>query len=124
MYQQRQGTHSTKLVPINSYTMEELPQLPNNNRSHHVYITITDLDGNLYSDQTGRFPITSNRGNFYVVIFFVVDGNYIKSYPIKSQHHLQLVKAYDDVYPFLQVSGYQPQLQKMYKETSKDVETL
>ena len=104
--------------------MEEAPQLPNNNCIPRFYMKITDLDCKLYSDQTGHFPITSNRGNYYVAIFFAVDGNYIKSYPIKSQHHLQLVKAYDDVYPFLRVRGYQPQLQNMYKETSKDVETL
>ena len=58
MDQQRQGTRSTKPVPIKPNTMEEVPQLPNNERIYHLYITITDLDGNLYSDQTGRFPIT------------------------------------------------------------------
>ena len=106
MDQQRQGTRSTKPVPIKPDTMEELPQLPNNNSSHHVYMTITELDGKLYSDQTGRFPITSNRGNCYVVIFYAVDGNYIKSHPIKSYYLSQLLKAYDDVYDFLRVQGY------------------
>ena len=86
--------------------MEDLPQLPNNKRSHHVYMPITDLDGNIYSDQTGRFPITPNRGNCYVVIFYAVDGNYIKAYPIKSHPRSQLLKAYDDVYDFLRVRGF------------------
>ena len=84
MDQNRKGTRSTNPVPIETDTMEEVPQLPNNNHSHHVYMTITNLDGKLYSDQTGRFPITSNRGNCSVVIFYAVDGNYIKVYPIKS----------------------------------------
>ena len=78
MDQHLQGTRSTKPVPINTGTMEEVPQLPNNERSHHVYTKITDLDGKLYSDQTCRFPITSNCGNCYVVIFYAVDGKYIK----------------------------------------------
>ena len=124
MNQQHQCTQSTKPIPINPNTMEELPQLPNNDRNHHVYMTITDLDGKLYSNQTGRFPITSNRSNCYVVIFYAVDGNYIKAYPIKSYHRSQLLKAYDDVYAFLIVRGHQTQLQNMGNETSKDVENF
>ena len=124
MDQQRQGTRSTKPVPIKPDTMDEVTHLPNNKRSHHVYMTITDLDSKIYSNQTGRFPITSNCGNFYVVIFRAVDGNYIKAYPIKYHHLSRLLKAYDDVYSFLRVLGYQPQLHKMYNETLKDVENF
>ena len=97
MDQQRQGTRSTNTSLINPDTMEDVPQFTNNNRSHPIYMTITDLDGNLYSDQTGRLTIISNRGNCSVVIFFAVDGNYIKYYPNKSQHCSQLLKEYDDV---------------------------
>ena len=53
-------------ILFNPNTMEEVPQLPNNGLIHHIYMTIADLDGKLNSDQTGRFPITSNRGNCYV----------------------------------------------------------
>ena len=102
--------------------MDEVPQLPNNDRIHYVYMTITNLDGNLYSDQTGRFPITSNHGNCYVVIFYAVDGKNIKVYPIKSHHRSQLLKACCDVYTFTWVWGYRPQLHKMDNETSKEVE--
>ena len=82
---------------------------------------ITDLDNKLYSEQTGRFLIMSNHGNCYVVIFYAVDVNYNKSYPIKSHHHSQILQAYDDMYDFLRVQGYQPQLHKRDNETSKDV---
>ena len=104
--------------------MEEAPQLPKNDRIHHVYMTITDLDGKLYSDQPGRFLITSNRGNCYVVIFYAVNGNCIKAYPIKYRHRSQLLNAYDDLYDFIKVRGYQPQLQNMNNETSKGVENF
>ena len=87
-------------------------------------MTITDLDGKLYSHQNCCFPITSNCGNCYVVNFFAVDVNYIKLYPIKYQHRSQLLKAYDDVYSFLRVCGYRPQLYKMNNEKSKDVGTF
>ena len=124
MDQQRQGMQLTKPVPIKPNTMEEVPHLPNNEHIHHVYMTITDLGGNIYSDQTGRFPITSNCANCYVVIFYAVDGNYIKAYPIKSHHRSQLLKSYDGVYSFLKVQGYRPQLHKMDNETLKDVENF
>ena len=122
--QQRQGTCSTKPGLIDPDTMEEVPQFPNNDCSHHVYMTITNLDGKLYSDQTGRFSITSNRRNCYVVIIYAVDGNYIKSYPIKSHNRSQLLKYYDGLYAFLRVQGYQPHLHKIENETSKDVESF
>ena len=79
MDQQRQGTCSTKTVPIKPGTTEEVPQLTNNYFSHHVYTKTTNLEDKLYSDQTGRFPITSNRGSFYVAIFYAVDGNCIRA---------------------------------------------
>ena len=103
MDQQRQGKRSTKPSPIKSDTMEEVPQLPKNECSHHVYMKIADLDGKLYSKQTGRFPITSNCGNCYAVIFYAVDSKYIKAYPIKSQHRSQILNTYNDIYDFLRV---------------------
>ena len=57
-------------------------------------------------------------------VFYDVDGNYIKEYSIKSHHFSQLRKAYDDVYFFLIVQGYQPQLHKMDNETVKYVENF
>jgi len=87
-----------------------------------VFMTITKVDCQLFIDQTGRFPVTSNRGNNYIVIFYVVDANYIKSYPIKSCHHTELIKAYTNVYNFVCTRGFRPQLHKLDNETSKDVE--
>ena len=69
MDQRRTGIRSTKSTATESDSMEPVQQTPSNDHSHHVYMSITDIDGKLYSDQTGRFPITSNRGNCYVLIF-------------------------------------------------------
>ena len=63
-----------------------------------VFMTMLDVEGQLFTDQTGRFPVSSNRGNNYIVIFYAVDPNFIKSYPIKSRHRSELLKAYDEVY--------------------------
>ncbi|KAL7524050.1 hypothetical protein ACHAXR_001126, partial [Thalassiosira sp. AJA248-18] len=123
MDQRKVGIRSTKST-TDPDSMEPVPQTPLNDKTHHVYMSIAEVEGRLYSDQTGRFPITSNRGNCYVIIFYAADGNYIKSYPIKSRHRSQLLKAYDEVYAYLRVRGYRPQLHKLDNETSHDVEVF
>ncbi|KAL7475966.1 LOW QUALITY PROTEIN: hypothetical protein ACHAW6_001856 [Cyclotella cf. meneghiniana] len=59
-------------------------QLPLNDKTNMMFMTMVDIQGQLFTDQTGRFLITSNRGNNYIVIFYTVDANHIKSYTIKS----------------------------------------
>ncbi|KAL7484653.1 hypothetical protein ACHAW6_010288 [Cyclotella cf. meneghiniana] len=92
--------------------------MPLNEKSNMVFMTMVDIQGQLFTDQMGCFPLTSNRGNNYVVIFFIVDANHINSYPIKSCHRTELLQAYNDVYAYLHVQGYQPQLNKLDNESS------
>ena len=127
MDQRRTGIRSTKsshAVPPPDIvdTMEEPEQAPQNDKTNMVFMTIAEAEGQLFTDQTGRFPVTSNRGNNYIVLFYVVDANFIKSYPIKSRHRTELLKAYDDVYKYLRIRGYRPKLHRLDNETSKDVE--
>ncbi|EED89749.1 predicted protein [Thalassiosira pseudonana CCMP1335] len=127
MDQRRTGIRSTKsshAVPPPDIvdTMEEPTQAPQNDKTNMVFMTIAEAEGQLFTDQTGRFPVTSNRGNNYIVLFYVVDANFIKSYPIKSRHRTELLKAYDDVYKYLCIRGYRPKLHRLDNETSKDVE--
>jgi hypothetical protein len=131
MDQTKAGTRSTKSSripqpesPPPPDSMEPPNQAPQNDKTNMVFLTIAEVNGQLFTDQTGRFPVTSNKGNNYIVIFYVVDANYIKSYPIKSRHRTELIKAYDDVYTFLRTRGYRPQLHKLDNETSKDVESF
>jgi hypothetical protein len=63
-------------------TMEPLPQEPFNARTHIVFMTIIEITGLFFSDQLGQFPITSNRGKNYVIVFYIYDANFVKSVPI------------------------------------------
>ena len=130
MDQVRQGTRSTQPRTPKSATipnlhiddhMAEAPQAPLNARTNHVFMHVHAIDGVISSDQTGRFPITSNRGNAYVVVFYVYDANYIRSIPIKSQSKEELLRAYNEVYEWLTVRGFKPLLHKMDNETSHEV---
>ena len=101
-----------------------VPQTKTNDKTHHVYITITNLSGKLYSDQTGLFLVTSSRVNFYVVIFYTLDRNHIKSYPIKFWHRNELLKSYEEVYSYLRFRVYRPQLHKSDNETFRNMESF
>ena len=134
MDQIRQGTRSTQPRTTTSTTtattphhhiddhMAEAHQTPLNTRTNHVFMQVHTIDGIISSDQTGRFPITSNRGNAYVVVFYVYDANYIRSIPIKSRSKEELLRAYNEVYEWLTVRGFKPLLHKMDNETSHEVE--
>ena len=44
-------------------------------RQHDIVMTIHDMSRTLYTDQTGKFPRTSSRGNKYQMILHDIDSN-------------------------------------------------
>ncbi|KAL7479587.1 hypothetical protein ACHAW6_005313 [Cyclotella cf. meneghiniana] len=124
--QWRQGIHSTKsaLATITLEPMEALPQLPLNDKIDMVFMTMVDIQGQLFTDQAGHFPVSSIRGNNYIVIFYTVDANHIKSCPIKSHHRTELLCAYNELYAYLCMREYRSQLHKLNNKSSRNVETF
>ncbi len=47
----------------------------------------------MYTDQPGRFPATSNKGNKYIIVLVKIDGNYIDAEPMKSKTEGAMIKA-------------------------------
>jgi hypothetical protein len=86
-----------------------------------VFMVIHDITGLVFSDQAGRFPITSNRGHAYLVNFYIYDANFIASVPIKNRTKQELLRAYQITYEYLSSCGFKPRLHKMDNETSKNV---
>jgi hypothetical protein len=78
----------------------------------------------LLINQLGRFPITSNRGNEYIVIFYIYNANFVESVPIKSRPKDELLQSYWLVYAYLTARGFKPQLHKMDNKMSHDVKTF
>ena len=56
----------------------------------------------------GWFPITSNWGNAYVVVFYVFDANYTCSVPIKNRSKEELLSAYRKTYEWMTLRGFKP----------------
>ena len=47
---------------------------------------LTDTKHTIYTDHTGKFPVTSRRGNKYLMIMCEVDSNAILSEPMKTKN--------------------------------------
>ena len=58
----------------------------------------------MHTDQTGRFPATSSRGNQYVMVLVEVDGNYIDAEPMKNRSEGAMIKAYQTLWTRLTAS--------------------
>jgi hypothetical protein len=86
-----------------------------------IFMVIHEITGEVFTNQTGRFPITSNRGQAYLVIFYIYDANFIMSIPIKNCTKEELLQAYQITYKYLSSQGFKLQLHKMDNKTSKDV---
>ena len=76
--------------------MAVAPQELLNTCTNLVFMHIHAIDGVISRNQTGWFPITSNRGNAYIVVFYIYDANYICSVPIKSRLKEELLRAYHE----------------------------
>jgi Reverse transcriptase (RNA-dependent DNA polymerase) len=74
--------------------------------------------GQVYSDQTGRFPTTSSMGHTQIFILYDYDSNSIHAQPMKSKSAQDILQAYTTVCNTLIRAGLRPKLQKMDNECS------
>ena len=75
----------------------------------------------MHSDQTGRFPATSSKGNQYVMVLVEVDGNFIDAEPIKNKSEGAMIKAYTTLWKRLTASGtVKPKTHILDNEASKE----
>jgi hypothetical protein len=87
-------------------------------RTHFVYAKVIEITGQIYSDQTGRFPVTSSKGNKYIMIVYDYDSRAILAEPIKNRSERELLRAYSRMHQHLTERGLKPQLQKLDNECS------
>jgi hypothetical protein len=93
MKKQRQNVRSTKQKVIVEATSED-GELTHADIKQNIMVKIMNVDATVYTDQTGRFPVQSSRGNTSLMVFFDVDANYIDAEPIRNHHDNQMIPAY------------------------------
>ena len=74
------------------------------------------LDCKIYSDQTGKFPVTSFCGNKYIMVLFELDSNSILSEPTRNRTAGEMIRSYQKWIDRLREKGIQPKLHLLDNE--------
>jgi hypothetical protein len=101
--------------------MEE-PDLDQGIKTQYVYAATIDA-GQIYTDQTDRFPVVSSKGNKYIMILYGYDRNAIMAQPIKARTAPELLRAFQVIEQELVARGLKPKLMKLDNEASKLLKT-
>jgi hypothetical protein len=118
MSQRRQNIRPFSKTPITA-AIDDVPAIHTNlgTKTHLAYAVLVD-QGQLYTDLTGKFPVRSSKGNYYVMVCYVYDCNYVKVVAMKSRSASEWVKAYDHIHQELTAKGLKLKLQTIDNEAS------
>ena len=104
------GTQSTHPKEPNE------PPSKNPTRTHSAFLQATDFSGKNYTDQTGRFPVTSIRGFKYTMVAYDHDSSTIHAEPMKNQSGPELLKSYTTIHNLLSERGLAPKMHYLDNE--------
>ena len=89
-------------------------------KSHVCFLACTELqDGKVFTDQTGRYPITPSSDNRSVFILYNYDTNFIFAEPLANSSAEQIKIAYSKIYNILTKAGQTPKLAHLDNECPK-----
>jgi hypothetical protein len=122
----RQGTRSTskgeqRKEPRPTSKGEQREVSREIGQRRKVSVCIKELTGIIGTDQTGRFPVTSDREHKYIFIMFDEDINFIHAVPVKSKKTGELIRAFQESYDELAKCGFVPILHRIDNETSAEL---
>ena len=80
---------------------------------------IIKLNGTISTNQTGRFPIVSQKRNQYTMVLYNYDSNAILAEGCKERTATELIATYDKLYNRLTKAGVIPVMQQINNEVSK-----
>ena len=89
-----------------------------------VYLIVLEMrrmNGTIYTDLTGAFPVTSSRGNKLLYIAYSYDANGILWEPMKSKNDSEMSRVFKKVYDKLEKRGIKPKFHIMDNEASSTV---
>jgi hypothetical protein len=118
--QKRQNARTTKIKITKAINQET--DIDHGIKTQSVYAATIDA-GQIYTDQTGIFPVVSSKGNKYIMILYDYDSNAILSQPIKDRTAPELLKAFQIREQELVARGLKPKLMKLDNEASKLLKT-
>ena len=119
--QTRKNVRSTKSKPMIIY--EHADKL-RGKQKRDVYVKLYDVRETIYSDQTGKFPKTSQSGNKYIMVMVEVDSNAILVEPMKSRSDDEMKRAYRHLLKRLKRAGVEPKKHVMDNEVSESMKDM
>ena len=88
----------------------QFPQAMQSENTNLVIFKTVDISGKIYTDQTGRFPVTSSKGNNYILVAYHYNSNIIHAETLKTRSGLDLTAAYQKLHSLLTNRGLRPRL--------------
>lgn len=105
MNQKRKNLYSTKRQP---FEICNAAFRLRGKKEQDVFMKTYNVRETIFSDQTGQYPTTSQRGNKYIMVLVEIDSNAILVEPMKSQNDSKMIRAYDAIVQRLLSAGMQP----------------
>ena len=107
---QRKGVRSTKVKPeieikIEPGTEDAPPKLVVIKKLNDIFIKIYELSEMIHTNQTGAFPVTSQRGYRYIMVGIHVDANYIFCETMKNRTEGEMINAYQKMVDQMEIAG-------------------
>jgi hypothetical protein len=126
---QPQGLQSTKAKHPNLSPESEHPSVmttakPPAVRTRWVFMKPIKITGQIFSNQTGRFPITSSQGNKYIMVVYDYDSDAIITEPITSRNKIELLCPHTKIHTILTGRGLKPVLQKLDNKAPGKLQTF
>ena len=81
-----------------------------------VFHKTVDIIRKFYTDQTGRFPVTSIKGNNYIMVAYQYNYNTIHAEHLKTISSLDLNTDYQELHSLLTNRGLKPHPQILENE--------
>jgi hypothetical protein len=97
MKKQWQNVRSTKQKVIVDKPSQD-DELTHAVTKYHILVKVINAEETVYTNQTGRLPIQSNRGNTLLMVYYDVDANYIDAEPIRNHSNSQMIVAYQKLW--------------------------
>eukprot|EP00957_Ditylum_brightwellii_P153994 11721385-Ditylum_brightwellii.AAC.1 len=73
----------------------------------------------LYGDLTEKFPVSSNRGNYYTFVMYAYGYDAILAEPIKNHTKQEIIQAFKCIHAYLKKRGLHPKYQQFDTEASE-----
>ena len=64
---------------------------------HDIYVQSDQVRENIYTGQTGKFPITSLREHKYIMLWYAIYGNVVLAEPMKNKSEGAIVETYQNL---------------------------